>query len=173
MPTDINTTKTRIARLLSEATPAPKTEQPKAYHTLWSLLGLSLIGTMLPFQTVVTFFSLTAVMTFSITLLLIWKKQTRISKPASGLLIALLTASMLSGCSPALFSRTSPEMLELIREQDYRYYTMEKYGIFGLGLDELTIENAQFEGNIETVYVAKLEQGYGIVSMSRITVAGK
>ena len=50
---------------------------------------------------------------------------------------------------------------------------MQKYAIFGLGLDELTIEAAQFEGDIETVYVAKLEQGYSIVSMSRVTVAGE
>lgn len=64
-------------------------------------------------------------------------------------------------------------MLELIRSREYKYYTMEKYGFFGLGLDELTIENAQFEGNIDTVYVAKVEHGYGIVSLSRITVAGK
>jgi hypothetical protein len=39
--------------------------------------------------------------------------------------------------------------------------------------DELTIENTQFEGDIETVYIAKLSEGYVIVSLSRITLAGE
>lgn len=64
-------------------------------------------------------------------------------------------------------SHISPEMLQLTRERDYKYYSMKKYGVFELGLDKLTIENAQCAGNIATVYAAKLEQGYGIVSMSR------
>jgi hypothetical protein len=39
--------------------------------------------------------------------------------------------------------------------------------------DESNIETAQFEGNIETVYVAKMTEGYGLISLSRITVAGE
>jgi len=107
-----------------------------------------------------------------IALLLIWKKQLRFSRPASGILVALLAVSILSGCAP-MFAMPSPEIYQLIKEREYKHYTIQKYAIFGLGLDELTIETAQFEGDIETVYVAKLEQGYGIVSVGRVTVAGK
>ncbi len=156
-----------------QSSPDTPDEQPPPHYTLWSLIGLSLIGTMLPFKVAVIFFSLVAVTSFIITLLLILKKQLRFNKPASGALVALLATSILSGCAPALFSKNSPELLQLIKDREYKYFSLQKYGIFGLGLDEVTIENAQFEGDIETVYVAKLEHGYGIVSVSRMTVAGK
>jgi len=167
---DIDTTKTKVARLLAKAKPKTKTNP---YPVLWMILGISLIGTMLPVQAVVTFFSLTAVTTFLVTLVLVWKKQLRFSKKATGLLLALFLTSIVTGCSPAIFSQTNPEMIRLIHDRDYKYFSTQHYGIFGLGLDDLTIENAQFEGNIETVYVAKIEQGYGIISVSRITVAGE
>jgi hypothetical protein len=168
---DINTTKTRIARLLSEATPTA--EQPKFLNISWSLLVASLIGTMLPFKILVTFFSLLTVITTLIGLVLILKKQISVSRPAAVMLVALLTTSVLSGCAPAIFGNNSSELYNLIQQRDYKYHSMQKVGVFGLGLDELTIGNAQLEADIETVYVAKLTEGYGIVSLSRITVAGE
>ena len=168
--TDIETTKTKIARLLSKATPRVESHP---YPALWTVLGISLIGTMLPFRATVTFFSLTAVIAFIVTLILLWKKQLRFSKSATAILTALLATSILTGCSPALFGRNNPELYQLIQERDYKYFSMQEFGVFGLGLDDLNISNAQLEGDIETVYVARIDNNYGIVSISRITVAGK
>lgn len=170
--TDINR-RAKLARMLHELGPQnQKNDKPKQ-HIILALICFSLIGTMLPFQMVVTFFSLASVTALALSLLLFWKNQIHFSKTANLTIAVLLLASIVSGCSPALLSHTSPEMLELIREREYQYHTMEKYSLFGLGMDKVSIENVQFEGDIETVYVAKIEHGYGIVSLSRVTVAGK
>jgi hypothetical protein len=72
------------------------------------------------------------------------------------------------------FQGQSPENAKVVLlSSDANYSPEISDHDFGLGLDELTIENAQFEGDIETVYIAKLSAGYVIVSLSRITLAGE
>jgi hypothetical protein len=72
------------------AKPPPTAEQAKPLNILWALLVSSLIGTMLPFKILVTFFSLSTVITALIALVMILKKQIKFSKPASAVLVALL-----------------------------------------------------------------------------------
>ncbi len=71
--TDINTKKTRIARLLSEATSVPTAEQSQPQLTLFTFLALALIGTMLPVQALVAFFSIVSLCITVIYLTLAWK----------------------------------------------------------------------------------------------------
>lgn len=173
--TDLNTTATRISRLLDKARPAKSPEEPHAKTStqLNSLLVMALIGTMMPAQIAVAFFSFTFLVTAILYIILAWIGHVRISKRIIISTIVLTLISSLSGCTPALVSRMPQDMAQLIKDRDYKYYSIQKFGIFGLGTDDITVENAQFEGNIETVYVCKIERGYGIVSLSRVTVAGK
>ncbi len=91
--TDINTKQTRIARLLSEITSVPAAEQSKPQLTLFTFLALALIGTMLPVQVLVAFFSIASLCITTIYLTLVWKKQARFSKRATGILVALTLTS--------------------------------------------------------------------------------
>jgi len=163
----------KIVQAFADAIDTPKEKTPPRQPVLLTLICFSLVGTMLPFQPVVTFFSLAAVTSLVLSLLLFWKKQLHFNKATNLSIAGLFLASTLSGCSPAFFTQVTPEMVDIIQQRKYDLHTMQKYSLFGIGLEKINIENAQFEGNIETVYLAKIEHGYGLISLSRITVAGK
>lgn len=171
--TDINTKKTRIARLLSEATSVPAVEQSKPQLTLLTFLALGLIGTMLPFQTLVAFFSIISLSITIIYLTLAWKKQAHFSKRASAILVALVLTSVLSGCGPVLFNEEVPDFFGLDRHTDLKTHTITRIGAFGFGLKDATPEQAQLEGGIIDLTAVKIDRGYGLISMARISVAGK
>ena len=62
MTTDINTTKTRMQRLLADVIPQKEPQQPNSTSKLLpTLLIITIIGTMLPFQAAMAFFSMSFV----------------------------------------------------------------------------------------------------------------
>ena len=56
---------------------------------------------------------------------------------------------------------------------DIKTQTITRSGVFGFGLTDATLEQAQFEGNIEDLVAVKIDRGYGLIGMARISVAGK
>jgi hypothetical protein len=171
--TDIDTKKTRIARLLSEATSVAAAEELQPQKTLWTFLAIALIGTMLPVQALAASFSLASVGICLIYLTLFWKKQARFSKRASTILVALVLTSVMSGCGPALFSENIPDLFGIERQTDIKTQTITRYGAFGFGLTNATPEQAKREGGITDLLAVKIERGYGLISMARVSVAGK
>ena len=171
--TDINTKKTKIARLLSEATSAPAAGRPRPHRTLCTLLAFGLIGTMLPFQALVLVFSLASLIAATIYLTLTWKKQARLSSSAVAILVGLALTSVLSGCGPVLFTESMPDFFGLERHADIKTQTITRSGAFGFGLDDATAEQAQREGGIKDLVAVKIDRGYGLISMARVSVAGK
>ncbi len=151
--------------------PAAEQSQPQAL--LFTFLAIALIGTMLPFQTVVAFFSIISLSITIIYMTLIWKKQARFSKRASGILIALVMTSVMSGCGPVLFTESIPDFFGLERKADIKTQTITRFGAFGFGLSDATAEQAQLEGDITELVAVKIDRGYGLISMARISVAGK
>lgn len=174
--TDINTTKTRLQRLLQSATPKTneQLQQPNLVSKIIpTLLIISLLGSMLPFQTVTTFFSLSFVTIALISLLLSWKNQLIMTKSKTALIGGLIVTSILSGCSPAFTFQAPPEMITFAHEHDFDVHSIRKIGVFGLGLQDATIAAAQAESNIKTVQGAQISEGHGLISIITVTIAGK
>lgn len=174
--TDINTTKTKLSRLLQSAT--PKTEkQPQKPNALSkiipTLLIISLLGSMLPFQLVTIFFSLSFVTIALLSLILAWKTQLKMTKSKTALIGALIITSILSGCSPAFTFQSPPELIKFARENNFDVHSIRKIGVFGLGLQDATIATAQAESNIKTVQGAQITEGHGLISIVTVTIAGK
>jgi hypothetical protein len=172
--TDINTTKTKLHRLLQSATPQPVTETPVTHGmVLPTLLIICLIGTMVPFQTAMSFFSLAAVIAALLLLVsTIWLRH-KINKHITVLIAALTLSSLLSGCSPAFSLAVPPEVLQMAQENGFKVHTLRKIGIFGLGLDQATVQTAMAESNIEQVRAIQIDRGHGLISVVTITIAGE
>ena len=170
MPTDINTTKTRLHRLLQSATPKPdgSTSTNKLIPTL---LIICLIGTMLPIQAMTTFFSLSFATIALLSLILSWTNCAKIAKRTAMLILALTAVSVMSGCSPAFTFQQTPEMINFAHEHDLEYHSMRKIGIFGL--EDATISACQAESNIKTILATQIDKGHGLISITIITIAGK
>ncbi len=171
--TDINTTKTKLHRLLQDATPKAENSPQKQARIIPALFIICLLGTMLPFQAVVTFFSLGTVTIAILSFILLWKNQLHINKYIATLLAALTVTSVLSGCSPAFTFQTPPELIRIAHENHYQIYTMKKIGVFGLGLDQATVEAAHAESAIKDIKAIQIDKGHGLVSIVTITIAGE
>lgn len=172
MPTDINTTKTRLHRLLQSATPDTKTTTVPS-KTIPTLLIICLLGTMLPMQALTTFFSLSCVTIALLSLILHLTRQTKITRGAVALIAVLIATSVLSGCSPALTFQAQPELIKFARENKLEFHSIRKIGLLGLGLDAATIATCQADSNIKTVLGAQIDRGHGLISVVTITIAGK
>jgi len=168
----LDTPKSRLYELLKSAT--PKKDRPGRQPLAISIaIPLLLICTMLPVNVVSIFFSLTSITTIAITIIAAWQRLIIIKKSTARIIAALSLMSILSGCAPTLFAQEIPDFFStLAGEKGIKTYSMQRAGIFGLGLDKVTIENAQLEGNIETVLAAKEVRGYGLISTARIIIAG-
>jgi len=79
----------------------------------------------------------------------------------------------MSGCGPVLFTESIPDFFGLERHADIKTQTITRFGAFGFGLDDATAEQAQREGDISELVAVKIDRGYGLISMARISVAGK
>ena len=165
MPTDINTTKTRLARLLQTAT--PRQTAPRSNKLI------TIIGTMLPFQVVVTFFSLSCVTIALLFTIQVARKQLQITKSMTALLIALTVTSVLSGCAPTFTFQTQQELIKFAHENDFNVHSIQRIGVLGLGLDDATIATAQADSTIKTIQGAQIDRGYGLISVTIVTIAGK
>jgi len=147
--------------------------QKKTDKIIPTLLIIALIGTMLPFQLVATFFSLSFVSMTILSLILIWKNHLKISKYLTTLIVALTVTSVMSGCAPGWTFQTSPELIKIAHDHDYQMHTLRKIGVLGIGTDMATIEAAQAESDIKNVRAAQIDRGYGLVSIVTITIAGE
>jgi len=173
MPTDINTTKTRLHRILQSATPDTGKVTVKNNKTLFIVLIICLIGTMLPIQAMTTFFSLTFATAMLSSGLLLIKKQITFNPRKALAIGALIATSALSGCSPAFTFQTQPELIKFAHENNLEYHTISKFGIFGLGLDDATISACQAESGIKNIVGTQVDRGHGLINVVMITVAGK
>ena len=174
--TDIKTTKTRLHRLLESATP-DSGKQAQQFGIISkivpTLITICLIGTMLPFQAVVAFFSLGAITIALLSLYLLWKKQIKFTKSMTAILLALTLTSVLSGCSPAFTFQTQQELIKFAHENSFDLHSIRRIGFFGLGLDDATIATAQADSHIKTIQGTQIDRGYGLVSITIVTIAGK
>jgi hypothetical protein len=138
-----------------------------------TLLIICLLGSMVPFQTAMSFFSLAAVIAALLLLFTVICQRHRISKHITVLIAALTLSSLLSGCSPAFSLTVPPEVLKMAQEHGFKVHTLRKIGIFGLGLDQATVQAAMAESNIEQVRAIQIDRGHGLVSVVVITIAGE
>lgn len=145
----------------------------KQSKTLPITIIICLICTMLPIQAVTTFFSLALATTVLLSGVLIWKKQVSFGKSSLLTIGALIAMSVLSGCSPAFTFQTQPELIKFAREHNLEYHSIQKFGVFGLGLDRATISACQAESEIKQLRGTQIDRGHGIVSVVIITVAGE
>ena len=150
----------------------PPTPSPTSKH-LPPMMIICLLGTMLPFQTTMAFFSLSFVTTVLLSLILYWINHLKITKSMTALLVALTVTSVLSGCSPAFTFQTPPELIKFAHDNNFEVHSIRRIGIFGLGLDDATIATAQADSTIKTVQGAQIDRGHGLVNIIIVTIAGK
>ena len=172
MPTDINTTKTKLHRLLQSAAPK-QPESTRINKLLPTLIIICLLGTMLPFQAAVVFFSMSTATVAVLSLTLLLRSQLKITKSMGALLMALMATSILSGCAPAFTFQSQQELLKFAHENDFNVHSIRRIGVFGLGLDDATIATAQADSTIKTIQGAQIDRGYGLISVTIVTIAGK
>lgn len=165
--------KHKLADAFKEAIAADTPKEITPTQTVGWLIPLLLIGTMLPFQIAVAFFSFTSTLTLIALFFIVKKRKSKINTPAKAMVTALIITSILSGCGPVLFNETLPDFGGLERRTDIKTNTITRVGAFGFGLKDATPEQAQLEGNIEDLVAIKIDRGYGLISMARISVAGK
>jgi len=163
--------KKNIVKAFKEAIEPPPPQ--KSNKIIPTLLLIALIGTMLPFQLVSTFFSLSFITITILSLILIWKNHFKISKYMTTLIVALTVTSVMSGCSPAFTFQTPPELLKIAHENKYQVYTLKKFGLFGIGTDQATVETAQVQSSIKNVRAVQIDKGFGLVSVVKVTIAGE
>lgn len=173
MSTDINTTQTRLYRLLEKSKPKNSKKQPTTSKRLPILLIITIIGTMLPFQATMAFFSMSFVTVVLLSVILYWMNHLKITQSMTALLTALTVTSILSGCSPAFTFQTPPELIKFAHENDFEVHSIRRVGIFGLGLEDATIATAQAESTIKTVQGAQVDRGHGLINIIIVTIAGK
>jgi len=173
MATDINTTKTRLHRLLQSVEHKPTEASKTPSSVIPTLLTICLLGTMLPLQFAVAFFSLSTVTLAGLSLILSLKKQLTFTAATKGLLAALTVTSVLSGCSPAFTFQNQPELIKFAHENQLEFHTIQRVGILGLGLNDATIATAQAESNIKELRGAQVDNGHGLINVVQITIAGK
>ena len=150
----------------------PPTPTPSS-KLLPTLMIITIIGTMLPFQATMAFFSLSFVTAVLLSSILYWLNHLKVTKSMVALLVALTATSVLSGCSPAFTFQTQPELIKFAHENDFEVHSIRRIGIFGLGLDDATIATAQAESNIKTVQGAQIDRGHGLVNIINVMIAGK
>jgi hypothetical protein len=174
MPTDINTTKTRLQRLLDSATAKEAPQKTStASKLIPTLLIITTLGSMLPFQVATAFFSMSFATIASLSLILYSKHYLQISRKNQLITGALIATSVLSGCSPAFTFQTQPELIKFAHENKLQFHTISRIGVLGFGLDAATIAACQADSNIKTVVGAQIDRGHGLINVINITIAGK
>jgi hypothetical protein len=88
--------------------------------------------------------------------------------------LAMLTFSILTGCTGPLFSESKMgQICTDINGSTCRYGAAQGIGIFGFGLDQVTITAAMESGNLTKAITTSEVRGYGLISMAKITVYGE
>ncbi|WP_020675308.1 hypothetical protein [Geopsychrobacter electrodiphilus] len=169
-----NQQKRSLAQAFRGAVDAGKPGHSKQPAAIKWLIPVLLICTMLPIDAAAVFLSLTAAITIMITIAAAWQKIIILNKSTTQIIAGLAIVSILSGCGPVLFGTPNDlSFFDLGHHPDVKTYTVQKVGVFGFGLEGATVETAMKEADIKNVIAMQTVRGYGLISMSRITIAGK
>ena len=172
--TDIPTNKTKLKRLLESASPKnghkphPKNDQSGVVYAAPAFI----VCTMIPIPKTAIFFSMCAVIVIAIIAAAWAQDAIRVTKRTWTLIIGLSLVSVVSGCSPLLTDNFPKEFIDL-NGKATKIHTLQRVGFLGLGLDDITIDTARKEAHLKSVVAVKEVRGYGLISVARITVAGK
>ncbi len=138
----------------------------------WGTILVLIFCTMLPVDTISMFFSIAAVVAITAFLTATYQNILTINKKTAKALAIMTFGSIISGCTPALFSKGMPEFFDM-GAKGTKVYTLQRIGILGFGLGDATVEQARLEGQFKKVIASREERGYGLISVARITIAGK
>jgi len=139
---------------------------------LYFLLSCGLIATTIPDsitnQVACIIVLLSAVLIFGIA---IYRSNNKCSKRRLAA-SAMLLLSLASGCGgPMLAKIQDPKLTDLASK--YKAGTVEGFGVFGFGLDDITIESAANQGEIKNIHFVDSSRSYGLISYAKVTVFGK
>lgn len=85
---------------------------------------------------------------------------------------AMILLSMTTGCAGPMLARVpDPALKELVK--NHKAGVDQGVGVFGFGLDDITIQSAAQNGGIEEVYFADQIRGYGLISYRKVSVFGE
>jgi len=85
---------------------------------------------------------------------------------------AVLIMSLMSGCAgPMLAMVPDPAISDLVH--DYKSGVAQGVGIFGLGLNNINVQQAAHNGGITEVHFADKVRGYGLISYAKVSVFGE
>jgi|GEM_PF-2482545 len=149
----------------------------KLVQTGYILLIVCSIWTSLPLQLISPVASMSAI---SIAFLIgIWSWEIRRTnnraasfKKFKTCIIAMNIVSVTTGCTDPMLARVpDPAIRELVK--GYKAGVAQGIGVFGFGLDDISIQTAAKNGGIEEVYFADQIRGYGLISYRKVSVFGE
>ncbi len=165
--------KKQIIQLLKNAEPKTTLSCPGCSWWSKALTGatiLCFITTMLPLGASTSLLAIaTGLFLFS------WLNPNfRPSRNTCMIAISLVTASILSGCSP-LFTNNDQGVINICEEstgQECKIGTATGWSLFGIPVRDVNIADARIAGSIEDVFGVSTSHGYGVVSVTKVTVYG-
>jgi hypothetical protein len=145
------------------------------------LLIAFLLATTLPNSFINILASLGTIGTLGIIGLLHFERRRLLGAPPrrfrkfQGAVAALVIMSVLTGCAGPLFGKNGKmaRACSDVEGKPCRYGVAQGVGIFGFGLDQVTLRNAVEAGHLNKVISSSEVRGYGLISMARVTVYGE
>lgn len=98
------------------------------------------------------------------------------------MVVLLVAASVLSGCSGYLFAdKKDKAVLDALAEHintssegaKVKTGTVQGIGVLGFGLEDVNLQSAMAAGDIKLPFAADSYRSYGLISMARVTVYGE
>lgn len=174
---DINTKKTKIARLLSEATATSPAGQARPIQYLTIATVICLIGATIPHLAIYRLFGQSSLFCLLLLLFTAFKYRKQLPGKQIKRFVAIVVVTMLlTGCSGLLMpDMSTTPLIEYLHEADREYKTGHAggIGIFGFGLYDATVEAAMTNGNITKAYAAETNSSFGWIAVARVKVYGE
>ena len=168
----MNVDKRKISELLSSVSPTVQRcgecGATVRSRVCFYLLVVALIATMLPHPLLNILSSIAVVISAAA-----WVFASVLRQRQWPVVALLVAASITSGCAGPLFDRTVVPLDLLGPGDQVKLGTAEGFGVFGLGLDQVTAEHAIEEGDIKKPIAMVNVRGYGLISMARVQVYGE
>lgn len=157
---------------LERAPGGEKSKPTSLSYTLIAVVILAAFGSMVPQTSISIFFSILFLVSSG--LLGVYSYLQRQSIKKAWIAVALVASmSIMSGCAMPLFGDAVKPLTFIKSDTEIKVGVIQGFGILGLGLTNINIEEAQRQGNIETLVGFEIVRGYGLVSYANVRVYGE
>jgi hypothetical protein len=167
------TVRQKFTDILAEA--EREQAQSKAGSVAYAFLIISLLCTVAPYKPLSIFASMAVLPIGTLYFAICYKHPFLFIRKSFATLVALVVLSVASGCSAGFTYNPDQTVLDLCRDEfsdSCRYGVSNGVTLFGIQVQESSIEAAITNGSIEKTYAIDRSWSGGIVSTSEFIVYG-